>query len=66
MMSGMKKWEYNILSVGATTNLAEIKNHIDNMGKEGWELVAVIPIGAQVGFAGSTISIQLFFKREVK
>jgi len=58
----MKKWEYKVVVFKEPIS----DNHIemlDNLGKEGWELVAVVPIGR--GGFGEMSSSRFYFKREI-
>ena len=66
-----KKWEYRVIVLNVD-NKKEMNgsenwtNKLCELGKKGWELVAVIPIVAQLGFLGMPAHVRCFFKREVK
>lgn len=54
---GLKKWEYNI----ERTERNYVPD-INKLGKEGWELVCVVPIQSEIGWQ----DYKFFFKRELK
>ncbi|MAH48846.1 hypothetical protein CMI37_23665 [Candidatus Pacearchaeota archaeon] len=55
------KWEYKIESVASKGLLKlSVNPDLDKWGEEGWELVAVLPMGA--GF-GTTTNVLFIFKR---
>jgi hypothetical protein len=66
-----KKWEYRVIVLNID-NRGEIKasenwtDKLCELGKNGWELVAVIPMVAQLGFLGMPPHVRCFFKREIK
>ena len=66
-----RKWEYRVVIL----NTVERKQNkvseswtdtLSKLGKDGWELVAVIPMTAQFGFFSSPPHVRCFFKREVE
>lgn len=62
-------WEYKIIVLRTGTiwqgkALEEWHVELNKLGQEGWELVSVIPMYAQIGLAGSTPEIRCFLKRE--
>ncbi len=66
-----KRWEYRVVVL----NTSEKKENkaseswtkvLCELGKEGWEMVAAIPIVAQLGFFGMPPHVRCFFKREVR
>ena len=67
----MNKFEYKILSlqtgiIRQGKAMEKWEETLKELGEEGWELVAVIPMHAHLGFAGSTPQIRCFLKREKK
>ena len=64
----MKKWEYEalLLSKKIFSSGFREEEEMNTMGKEGWELVSVIPQHAQIGLTGATTGGIAFFKRELK
>ena len=77
----MDQWAYNILVVnlgGSKPNAAkmwEVRgpdgladwDRLQNMGRDGWELVNVLPVTGQFGIAALAITTQMVFtfKRKV-
>ena len=67
----MQKWEYKSISqtrgIGVLGGLAEWSPHLElnDYGKDGWELVAVVPAASEAGAgsAGVTTGVTYFFKR---
>lgn len=70
----MEKWEYKIISI--VTKGKELNKELDegsleiqlaSLGKEGWELVNVVPIiGTTLTFSGSVTQKAYFiFKRKI-
>lgn len=65
----MMKYEYNIVSLQTGTfrqgkAMEKWEEEFDELGDDGWELVSVIPMHAQIGLSGSTPQIRAFFKRK--
>lgn len=62
------KFEYKIIELpdwdGLTGKSPPREKEFNEFGKEGWELISVIPIGR--GGFGSTSAIRAFFKRAIK
>ncbi len=64
-----KRWEYRVVVLN-TGDRKEIKASeswtkvLCELGKEGWELVGIIPMVAQLGFFGMPPHVRCFFKRE--
>jgi hypothetical protein len=58
----MKKYEYYILPISKEPNPTdrEIIEMINELGYEGWEIVAVTPLSLN----GDTLKLQYLFKRE--
>ena len=60
----MDKWEYKVLKVEksffGTKDKEDPAVRLNELGKEGWELVSVIPLES----GGSTAGMQLFLKRK--
>jgi hypothetical protein len=68
----MEKWEYKIFTpemkgwiVKKVAN--NTSEELDALGKEGWELINVTPVTANMGtsWGGTTASFVFFFKRRV-
>ena len=65
----MSKYEYKVILL--QTGFRQKKGgerweeELNRLGKEGWELVEVIPMHVQLGFAGSTPQIRCFLKRKI-
>ena len=61
----MSTWEYKIINTEKSLWTAKDKTDIDNMlndlGRDSWELVSVVPLSHA---GGSTTGLQLFFKRK--
>jgi hypothetical protein len=70
----MQKWEYLQKSVsrhitalsGATAWKSEV--NLPQLGKEGWELVSLVPISTTIGssFSGATTEVLYTFKRPIE
>ena len=70
-MFKMEKFEYKV--VVFQTGIIRQKKAVDNwedelnkLGKDGWELVEVIPMVASIGAFGSTPQIRCFLKRRIE
>ena len=61
----MTKYQYKVIVFLVKESVENWEKELNRLGKEGWELVEVIPMNAQLGFAGSTIQIRCFLKRKV-
>ena len=66
----MSKYKYKVLVLQTGTfkqkkAVEDWEVELNKLGKEGWELVAVIPMVAQIGFAGATPQVRCFLKRKV-
>ncbi len=62
----MKKWEYRILEVSMDLNDND-EIEVNNLGKEGWEMVSVNPILKDSVSGGSYTSSVIFtLKRELE
>ena len=62
-----KKWQYLIVALPTDPKGSDNwSKTISQLGKKGWELVAVTPMFAQLGFVGSKPHVRCFFKRETK
>ena len=57
------RWEYTCCSVTESSlNYTDLVKHLNELGSEGWELVAVSSPGAEIqGFAGRTINHKLTY-----
>jgi len=57
------RWEYTCVSVTESSlNYADLVNHLNKMGKEGWELVGIAsPVGHLAGVAGRDIENRLTY-----
>ena len=67
----MDEWEYKIIALqtGVFRQKKAVEKWtktLDELGKEGWELVAVIPMHVQLGLTGSTPQVRCFLKRKKK
>lgn len=62
----MASFEYKILTTNKPflkgTDRAEIEPILEEMGRNSWELVSVVPISTMA--AGTTTTLQYFFKRK--
>ena len=62
----MENWEYKTLTTSKSMWTAKDKTDIDktlnDLGRDGWNLVSVVPLSSSAG--GSTTGLQLFFKRK--
>ena len=61
------EWEYRVIKKEAEgmifPNIDVIdKRFLDGLGKEGWELIQMVPIGRQLG---RTVAVHFYFKREL-
>lgn len=45
MMAKKKKFEYAVSDVPLIFTRDEVENHLNNIGEEGWEMVAVQEVG---------------------
>ncbi len=62
----MKKWEYRILEVSMDLNDND-EIEVNNLGKEGWEMISVTPIIKDTVSGGSYTSSVIFtLKRELE
>ncbi|MDP2909263.1 MAG: DUF4177 domain-containing protein [Nanoarchaeota archaeon] len=64
------KWQYKVIKLRTGTvmqnkALDKWNEELNELGKDGWELVDVIPMHAQLGLAGSTPEIRCFLKRSI-
>jgi hypothetical protein len=66
-----KGWEYRVVvlnhgdrkEIKASESWTKV---LCELGKDGWELVGIIPMVAQLGFFGMPPHIRCFFKREIR
>jgi hypothetical protein len=60
-----KNWEYTIFSVRTNVDMWSVSvewiKQLNDLGKDGWELVAVIPLTSE----GSIIGKQFILKRKI-
>ena len=66
----MENWEYKvvILQTGVIKQGKAVQEHeklLSELGEEGWELVAVVPMHVSLGFSGSTPQVRAFLKRKI-
>ena len=70
----MQKWEYKSIKLTRDIRiLGGVKEwsptiNLDELGREGWELVAVVPASSETGEirAGVTTAVTYFFKRPIE
>ncbi len=63
----MNKYEYKVIALQTKTFKKENwEEELNKLGKEGWKLVAVIPMHVELGFAGATPQVRCFLKRKIK
>ena len=55
----MEKWDYFVWYLDASYEAASMTNDLDERGRDGWELVAVVPHRSSV----SGENLAAFFKR---
>ena len=62
----MVSWEYKVFTIGkGFWSGKEKKNSeqlLDELGRDGWELISVVPLSQMGG--GTTTNLQFFFKRK--
>ena len=62
----MTSWEYKIIktekSFWSGKNRSDSEQLLADLGRDGWELVSVVPLSQMVG--GTTTGLQFFFKRK--
>jgi hypothetical protein len=62
----MTSWEYKVMKTGKTfwsgKDKTDPEQFLSDLGRDGWELVSVIPLSQMSG--GTTTSLQFFFKRQ--
>ena len=62
----MASFQYKIVtsekSFWKGTDKTDIESILADMGRNGWELVSVVPLSTMSG--GTTTNLQFFFKRE--
>ena len=62
----MTSWEYKIMktekSFWSGKDRTDIEKLLTEIGRDGWELVSVIPLSQMGG--GTTTALQFFFKRK--
>jgi len=66
----MDKYEYKIfvLQTGTFRQGKAVENwteELNKLGKEGWGLVSVVPMVAQLGLVGATPQVRCFLKRKI-
>ena len=67
----MEKWEYKIIPMitegwlSAKVELCKLEDHLSSLGKEGWELVDILPLTEQSGWGSRTGEVILILKRKV-
>lgn len=69
-MANTSEYEYKILVlqtriIRQQKAVGDWEKKLSELGKEGWELISVIPIHAQLGLAGSTPQVRCFLKRKI-
>jgi hypothetical protein len=61
----MTNWEYKVMktdrSFWSGKDKTDHELFLNNLGREGWELISVIPLSQMGG--GTTTNLQFFFKR---
>jgi len=61
----MTSWEYKVMktevSIWSGKEKTDPEQFLSNLGRDGWELVSVVPTS---GSGGTTSSLQFFFKRK--
>ena len=56
----MEKWEYKIIPIvtkgwlSAKVEPCKLEEHLSSLGKEGWELVDILPLTEQSGWGSRT------------
>ena len=62
----MTSWEYKVVQTGKTfwagKDKTDPEQFLSDLGRDGWELVSVVPLSQMGG--GTTTSLQFFFKRQ--
>jgi hypothetical protein len=66
-----KKWEYRVVILNHSdrkeTKASESWTKVlCELGKDGWEMIGIIPMVAQLGFFGMPPHVRCFFKRELR
>jgi len=65
----MVEWEYKALvfqtGIRRGKTMEDWTTKLNKLGKEGWELVAVVPIHIQLGLSGKTTEVRVFLKRKI-
>lgn len=61
----MQKWEYLVIDQHRKTTVWEPTFDIGKIGRDGWELVSVVPIASDEGeeYAGISSDLKWIFKR---
>ncbi len=61
----MVNWEYTIISIRqkimSDKDVGEAKKILNDLGKDGWELIEVIPLTS----AGENVGTRFFLKRKI-
>ena len=61
----MTSWEYKVFetdkSFWGAKDKINIDNKLDELGRDGWELISVVPLSTT---SGSTTGLQFFLKRK--
>jgi len=61
----MTSWEYKVFETGKSfwgaKDKTDIDKTLDELGKDGWELISVVPLSTT---SGSTTGLQFFLKRK--
>jgi len=67
----MEKWEYKIIPIvtkgwlSAKVEPCKLEEHLSSLGKEGWELVDILPLTEQSGWGSRTGEVILILKRKI-
>jgi hypothetical protein len=60
------RWQYRV-EKGQSLEAKELEQQCNEVGAQGWELTAVIPIAHhRLGASGETSGTRLFFRRRVR
>ena len=67
----MEKWKYKIIPLvtkgwlSAKIEPRKLEEHLSSLGKEGWELVDILPLTEQSGWGSRTGEVILILKRKI-
>ena len=65
-MKDLKKWQYRVNTFDYSNGDITLKNRLNDIGEDGWELIAAIPGRNVHNDTKHNKSVQYIFKRELR